>query len=391
MPRKPTTMFTSTHEAVEAVLAKPRGADAVIRKTVDQFGAGAIGATVADRLCAPKTPSHHIAQLTPLMMFAEIPEPAQARLTQRIVELVTANDRNGMLPLTVLVRARADSQCWFRAETVGCEKSWNSAIGMGSDAPCRSYVRASLGHIAVALGILVCTLATGWASDHRGQRIRDTVSVRLAGGVVETWSLRWTTPPQPYCAAPVDAICCPCVGFEFAEQGAADIVRERSGVEIDRFSLDMLFHGKVKQPAFPRWSLTPSDRQALVDAPDDVPAALARRPLSHVLAVADHDGDGTAAEFVVQVDAGPCGHRDAVLVGLGPHGKLRVYGRNGDPRFPVVLAPEDWKRLLGRRTAKVMLWRCGDHGSDREETLLLRWHGRDLNVVAKSRACRKNE
>ena len=80
----------------------------------------------------------------------------------------------------------------------------------------------------VAFGLVLC-----------GQ-IREERKV-LVNGVMETWQLRWKSPPKPVCESNEEAAACPCMGFAFGESGELDLVRRRNNVEIDRLELTPFF------------------------------------------------------------------------------------------------------------------------------------------------------
>ncbi len=238
-------------------------------------------------------------------------------------------------------------------------------------------------------------LAAGRAGAQAPPPVRDRATVTVAPGVVEQWELVWDAPPARYCDAPDDALTCPCAGFEFGDQGRASLVRARQGRVIERFSLDALFSEGVggilgSGAVFGRYALTPADRDALASggAPRAILARFAGRPLRPVLVVRDYDGDGIAAEFVLQVGAGPCGHAASVLIGLGARGALHALGGSGDGQDPVVLEdPAQWEQLRTRPRSRIVLSRCGDHGSEEEESLTVRWVAGEPVPRRRARRC----
>lgn len=221
--------------------------------------------------------------------------------------------------------------------------------------------------------------------------VREAVDVHLPGDVVERWQLVWTAPPTRHCTDPADATTCPCAGFEFADRGFAALVRLRDGREVDRLALDALYRGDgPSQATFPRHALTEADRRAIAEARDEatLERRFAGRPLLSAIVLRDYDGDGVAAEFVLQVDAGPCGHRPSVLIGLGATGRLHALGRAGGRPTPLVLRdPTQWSALLGGRAATLVQWPCGDHGGVDEGAVVVRWARGEPDYTTRTRRC----
>lgn len=250
---------------------------------------------------------------------------------------------------------------------------------------------------AVIAALSVAALLRGartQAQQASSPSVRDSVEVTLATGV-ERWQLVWNAPPQRYCNDPAEAITCPCAGYEFGDQGSAAIVRSRGGRVVERFSLDALFAegGGSAGPGsstFARYVLTEDDRQAMADAADEaaIRPRFEHRPLRPVLTLGDYDGDGVAAEFVLQTGAGPCGHAPSVLIGLDARGALHAMGRVGRAPTPLVLmSPEQWERLRNGRSGRLVQWTCGDHGADEEESVSVRWVAGEPVATFRSRRC----
>gem|GEM_PF-1143181 len=228
--------------------------------------------------------------------------------------------------------------------------------------------------------------------------VRDSALVSLGNGVTETWRLAWTSPPTPYCSS-YDEVTDPAAwcrkGLLFSDRGSAELRRERDGAVVDRFSLDPIYAGDdvygPGRPAFPRWSLTSAEVGALLSAPPgtDFRARFEGRPLARILTLADFNGDGIAAEFVVQIGASPFGGgRAAALVGLRSDRRLGVFGGPLTGSSPVVLtSPDQWLAVRGGRDARLVQRGCGDHGRDEEEALVLRWEEGELIAVAQTVSC----
>jgi hypothetical protein len=126
-------------------------------------------------------------------------------------------------------------------------------------------------------------------------------------------------------------------------------------------------------------------------------AQLTDHAVARILKIADYDHDGRATEFVLQVAAGPCGHTQAVLVGLErPNDQLHVFvddtpDPDSDPNAPsdqeITLAPSEWEKArvaLPRTFTRVP---CGDHGATQAELLTLTRGPNGLRAKKHTRHC----
>jgi hypothetical protein len=182
---------------------------------------------------------------------------------------------------------------------------------------------------------------------------------------------------------------CPCTGFSFGERGQLDLVRTRAGAPLERLHLAELFDGGVARMR--RWPVRAFDLKRCIEKDDnDGPTMtdLAARAPVDVMNVADYDRDGRATEFVLQVDAGPCGHDSSLLVGISreiPH--LHAFGTAEAPSEPLMLGHlTDWERLRHASRITAIETGCGDHGSDVERALDLTADGR-LHAKERTRTC----
>jgi len=231
--------------------------------------------------------------------------------------------------------------------------------------------------------ILAICLSTVAASDGRAQDrghalisrvgsdsslIREVRRV-VVDSLIEEWRLEWRTPPVPACDSSYELIVCPCDGFAFGEEGELDLVRKARGRAEERLPLTPYFKslGERDLAILQKWPRYRND----ADSADS--ATLLRRvksrPIVSIMNFADYDHDGRATEFVLQIGAIACGHRQAVLVGISrqvPH--LHVFGTVAHPSTPIVLQhPEEWRNLLKARGHVTLVeWPCGDHGGELE-------------------------
>jgi hypothetical protein len=201
--------------------------------------------------------------------------------------------------------------------------------------------------------------------------VRERVTVMI-NGVTETWSLRWEAPPAPYCDIPEDAMTCPCTGFGYGETGSLSLIRERVGMPKEKLLLDPMFSDGA----------APSTASILLRSPfQEIDGGYSteqlkeerakRRPVS-VLQLKDFNQDGLAAEFVLQVNAGPCGHQQGVLLGVEARGgPLKVFGGAANPGAPLVLEYSNWFNFLMKSSFDSLEFGCGDHGSEEEMVIHL--------------------
>lgn len=217
----------------------------------------------------------------------------------------------------------------------------------------------------------------------------------LVAGVEEKWRLEWRKPPVPVCEPDGDEAgdwtTCPCSGFEFGEAGEVDLVRAGPGSPEERLPLAPLFaDGETPGPGavLPRWPVLKGDFAATEAR--GFAAAVRKRPVVPILKVADYDHDGQATEFVLQVSAGPCGHRPSILVGLDPRTKrLRAFTSVEDPKSPLVLErTSDWEKVRKATSkAPIVQWACDDHGTEEEETVTVWIDAKGLHAKRSTKSC----
>lgn len=201
-------------------------------------------------------------------------------------------------------------------------------------------------------------------------------------GVVETWRLEWRHPPVPTCMGD-DWYTCPCSGFELGEKGDLDLVRERAGAPEERLGLDPFFENG--DAILPRWAPTDKERK---DLKVPTQAELQKRPLVKVMNLGDYDHDGRATEMVLQIGAGPCGHREAAVVGIDrKNPKLHVFASVEAPKDLLLLRPSEWEKAKAKLPQDFVELACGDHGSDEEDTLSLSVDAAGLHAKASRKPC----
>ena len=218
---------------------------------------------------------------------------------------------------------------------------------------------------------------SGFAKDP-ASLIREEQKISI-NGVEETWSLEWLGAPKPVCSADEPDIwsTCPCAGFAFGEKGNLTLVRKRPGQPDERLELNKLFSGELDGPAdageavLRRWEVHDKDLDE-ANLPDFA-ARVSTRPPAKIMRFGDYDHDGKATEFVFQVGTLPCGKKMSVVIGVSDKNpRLHVFGAADNPNKPLILQASHWEALLHAKSpVKVMDWKCGDHGSDRETELLL--------------------
>jgi hypothetical protein len=205
--------------------------------------------------------------------------------------------------------------------------------------------------------------------------VRERQAVTVDSGV-EEWRLEWRRQPEPACdPSSEDWYTCPCAGFAFGETGELDLVRKRAGKAEERLALSPYFEpyndGKM-MAILPKWPVMKDDFDRTGSA--GFAKIVQSRPVVRIMKMADYDHDGRATEFLLQIGAGPCGHRQTVAVGISrTNPKLHVFGTVAYPLGALVLeSPESWEKFLhssGKTT--ITEWPCGDHGGEEESIVEL--------------------
>jgi hypothetical protein len=213
-----------------------------------------------------------------------------------------------------------------------------------------------------------------------GPVVREQVTVTI-DGAKETWRLEWKRPPVPDCVGP-GWDTCPCAGFAFGEKGDMDLVRARPGAKEERLALGPLFEGKDVR--LRRWTPVKSDTGKAPDIGD-----LVVRPVGELMKLGDYDHDGRATELVLQVDAGPCGHAPAIVVGISKKNPtLHAFGTKDKPNEPLTLPrPDEWEKLKAKPAVDFVTLPCGDHGAEEEVSLHVIADG-ELTAKESKRTCR---
>jgi hypothetical protein len=203
----------------------------------------------------------------------------------------------------------------------------------------------------------------------------------IVGGVVEHWRLEWATPPVPSCQDPSETSLWYCRPFRYGERGDLDLVRTRDGKPEDRLALGPYV------TELPRWPVHPGDDKA---NPGPDMTEVRRRPVVEVMKLGDYDHDGRATEFVLATSAGnPFGAYRSVLVGISrATEKLHFFGTTKLPDEPFVLSYEgQWERVRARVPIELPQVSCGDHGSPREVTYLIKPTPAGLDVTQRVYGC----
>jgi hypothetical protein len=248
--------------------------------------------------------------------------------------------------------------------------------------------------VSAAFLFFVAAASSGLAAGRPADAlIREERSV-LVDGVAELWRLEWRSPPKAVCGPEGgwdDWGMCPCAGFIFGEAGQLDLVRLRPGTPEDRLHLTPLF-GAFETPApgavLRRWPEFKGDTDRSEE--DGFAKSVRARSLAPLMELADYDHDGRATEFVLQVGAGPCGHRQAVVVGIDVRNpRLHALGTAERPDRPIVLqTPAAWESFRASRgQVEIEEWRCGDHGTEEEETVVLQADAKGIHAKRTKKKC----
>jgi len=235
-------------------------------------------------------------------------------------------------------------------------------------------------------GLAICVvLLCACLSGQEKPLIREEQTV-VVDGVSEVWRLEWRKPPQPACPPVEDSLTCPCNGFAYGEGGDLYLVRVRRGTEYDRLHLTPLFENP-EQAVLQRW---PTDDKDLGAASSPGFAEeVAKRPIVKVMQLADYDHDGRATEFLLTVENLACGHQQRVLIGLSRQNpRLHAFGTVLHPDKPLEMRKGMWEALRNAKSPVTVLdVSCGDHGSDGEGELQLRFTPRGIDVKQRNYAC----
>lgn len=209
--------------------------------------------------------------------------------------------------------------------------------------------------------------------------VREQRSVTI-GGEKQVWQLIWRRAPKDNgsCGVtdPEGALTCPCIGFAYGEEGDLVLERQRPGRPSERMPLTPLFtdvfDGSAPAPPvamLPRWQTRLEDIRHNPTA-----ATIRARPIVPIMRLRDYNHDGIAGEFLLQVQAGPCGHHGLVAVGVTrADPRLHALTTAEHPERPLVLEHWQWAALARNPRPKPLRdVACGDHGSDEETRIVLR-------------------
>jgi hypothetical protein len=260
--------------------------------------------------------------------------------------------------------------------------------------------RSTIGGAAVViLTIAACFTSSKVTAKHAVQEFVREQHAVIVHGVEEQWQLVWEGKPSTVCG-PEEvymAITCPCYGFAYGEYGKLFLVRKRGGHEVERMDLRPLFGHfdypeakKVEGTAYlQRWPTKSDDfdREEHED-PTLVPEILHRRP-SSIMHFEDYDQDGNATEFLLQVGVMPCGKQEFAAIGVSAkNDHLHALTSVGKQDQPLLMPNQAWDALLkGSETRSVLVWQCGDHGSEVRSELDVSAKNGDIQVTARDFSC----
>jgi hypothetical protein len=230
------------------------------------------------------------------------------------------------------------------------------------------------------------------SSEYPTPEIREEQTV-VVNGVPETWQLKWTKPPKPYCGANENsaAITCPCTGFAYGESGDLYLLRLRNGSEIDQLHVTPLFEDQFSRDGtsaiVQRWEFD-ARKDFNVDE-EDTSAMVSKRPTVELMHFADYDHDGNATEFYLQTEALPCGKSYGVVLGISKtNPQLHALGSSTSPDKPLYLQKHEWEALRDATgTIDVIDWECGDHGADTQTRLRLSWTPAGIQGMRREFTC----
>jgi hypothetical protein len=243
---------------------------------------------------------------------------------------------------------------------------------------------------ALGLGLMFAASALQKApvpsSEYPSPMVREEQTV-IVDGVTEVWQLIWVGKPKPICEPTDASLTCPCQGFGYGEGGFLDLIRMRNGIELDRLPLAPFFK-EWRVAVVQRWQ-PDTDKDFKLSMRPDFPAIVAKRPITQVMHLADYDHDGLPDEFYLQTEAQPCGKSFGIVIGISKRNpRLHAFGTASKPHKPLYLQKEEWEALRDASgPIEVVDWGCGDHASDTQTTLRLRWTPAGIDGSRRTFAC----
>jgi hypothetical protein len=251
---------------------------------------------------------------------------------------------------------------------------------------------------ACAMGIgllLVVSVATpqpktNSVTEYPSPLVREQQTV-VVNGVSEVWQLRWRAIPEPMCEPSDVSLTCPCMGFAYGEAGDLDLIRLRGTIEIDRLAIGPLF-AQIKdqgdKATIQRWEPN-FETDFKASEQSDFSERVSKRPTVQIMRIADYDHDGFKSEFYLQTEAIPCGKSAGVVIGVSrSNPRLHVFGTASKPDKPLYMKKTEWDAVRDAHgPIEVDDWTCGDHGSDTQITLRLRWTAKGIDGSRREFAC----
>ncbi|MGN6423366.1 MAG: hypothetical protein ACTHLA_08660 [Asticcacaulis sp.] len=236
--------------------------------------------------------------------------------------------------------------------------------------------------IGVTCAILALVALNSASAKPSAMSVREQQTITIKG-VKETWRLVWIGKHLPVCdAKDVDmALTCPCSGLAYGEYGNLWLVRTRNGREVERMDLRPLFghfdypyadnlKGKAALQTYP---VQEADFGRAEMNDPKLAADIRRRPKTSIMHFADFDRDGHATEFLLQIGTLPCGKLQYAAVGVStkdPH--LHAFHAVNKPDTLLEMPLPAWQALLNTASpTNLVVWECGDHGSEVQSHLII--------------------
>ncbi len=255
--------------------------------------------------------------------------------------------------------------------------------------------------ISVAVAFAICLpIISQSSSSASSPLIREQREV-VVGNRVEQWCLEWVSQPSEICPPNDESeewLTCPCHGFAFGEEGDLDLVRIFKGKEIERLRLNPFFAQESDwlpesdgKAVLQRWPVLEQDFDMATRSTPDFGVLVRKRPLCKIMTLGDYDHDGHATEFVLQITAGPCGHRSSIVIGISKGDMhLHAFASLEKPGEPLVLeAPSDWEKVRkAKGKVDVLLYGCGDHGGEYETFLSIWFTKQGIHAVEQGHDCK---
>jgi hypothetical protein len=232
---------------------------------------------------------------------------------------------------------------------------------------------------------------TAAPSEYPTPLVREEQTV-VVDGATEVWQLKWAAVPKLVCEPNDISLTCPCTGFAYGEGGDLMLIRMRDGAEIDRLDIAPFFEEQFVNEgrlAIVQRFQPDYDKDFAASQRDDFSAIVGKRPVVQLMHFGDYDHDGRPTEFYLQTEAAPCGKSVGIVIGVSKgNPRLHVFGTASQPEKALYMQKQEWEALReASHPFEIEDWPCGDHGSQTETRLWLRWSPKGIDGLRREFTC----